>query len=188
MANEYDKYYLTENLFGAPYPELVAFYAAIEEKGKLLDLGCGQGRDAISLARLGFAVLGVDSSRVGIAQLNELARKEQLPLQGVVADMYEYDDFASFRFILLDSIFHFGKKERAKEIAFLQRILEGATPGTWLTVCIQDTGHKLKTFQAITSQYNNLELIHETDLIYHYEDQEFGHHSKTKYRMITLNI
>ena len=62
MKVEYDEYYQTENLFGAPYPELLTFYSAIKQKGKLLDLGCGQGRDAIALAKIGFEVTGIDYS------------------------------------------------------------------------------------------------------------------------------
>ena len=76
MSQEYDKYYQTENLFGEPYPELIKLYGAIEHKGKLLDLGCGQGRDAIALARLGYEVVGIVYSKVGIAQLYKIAKKE----------------------------------------------------------------------------------------------------------------
>ena len=80
MSVGYDKYYQTEDLFGEPYRELIEFYSAILKKGKLLDLGCGQGRDAIPLARMGFDVVGMDNSSVGITQLNAVAKKEKLPL------------------------------------------------------------------------------------------------------------
>lgn len=114
MKVEYDKYYQTENLFGEPYPELIDFYSKIEDKGKLLDLGCGQGRDAIALSKLGFEVIGIDNSKVGIEQLNEIAKTENLPLQGVVTDIYEYSNYEEFDHVLLDSMFHFGKREREK--------------------------------------------------------------------------
>ena len=74
MAVTYDKYYKTENLFGQPYPELLAFFTEYPKKGNVLDLGCGQGRDAIPLARLGFDVTGIDNSSVGIAQMNRIAK------------------------------------------------------------------------------------------------------------------
>jgi len=77
---EYDKHYQTEKLFGSPYPELIAFYAAITQKGKLLDLGCGQGRNAIALAKLGYEVTGIDYSIIGIEQLKKVAKEERLPI------------------------------------------------------------------------------------------------------------
>lgn len=60
MATSYDNYYQTENLFGTPYPELIDFFANHPNMGKVLDMGCGQSRDALPLVRLDYEVLGVD--------------------------------------------------------------------------------------------------------------------------------
>ena len=78
----YDKHYKTEEYFGDPYPELIDFLSGISPKGKLLDLGCGQGRDAIPLARLGFKVTGIDNSSTGIDQMLKIAQEEGLTLKG----------------------------------------------------------------------------------------------------------
>ena len=88
MSNSYDKYYQTESLFGEPYPELLDFFSSYPKRGKLLDLGCGQGRDAIPLARMGFEVTAIDSSSVGIAQMKQIAQNEHLPLTSIVQDVY----------------------------------------------------------------------------------------------------
>ena len=96
MKVSYDKYYQTENLFGAPYPELIAFFSEFPQKGTVLDLGCGQGRDAIALARLGYAVTGVDNSKVGIDQMNQIAKAENLNLAGQVLDIYAFNQFENF--------------------------------------------------------------------------------------------
>src|SRR5271166_577292 len=40
---------------------------------QVLDLGCGSGHDAVALARRGFAVSGIDHSRLAIAAAEELA-------------------------------------------------------------------------------------------------------------------
>lgn len=37
-GTHYDKYYKTVNLFGTPYPELITFFEAQPNKGKLLGL------------------------------------------------------------------------------------------------------------------------------------------------------
>lgn len=52
MTVAYDKYYQTANLFGEPYLELIEFFSEYPMKGKVLDLGCGQGRDAIASLRV----------------------------------------------------------------------------------------------------------------------------------------
>lgn len=186
MKVEYDKYYQTENLFGEPYPELIDFYAAIKNKGKLLDLGCGQGRDSITLAKLGFEVTGIDNSKVGIKQLNEIAKKENLPLHGIVTDIYEYSNYKEFDFVLLDSMFHFGKRERVKEIGLLKRIIKWVNPDTQITICIQDSGNKLKILNSIISEEQNIEIVNREELVYEFIDEESNHSSKTKYEMITI--
>ncbi|MFK7773229.1 MAG: class I SAM-dependent methyltransferase [Saprospiraceae bacterium] len=186
MKNEYDKYYQTENLFGNPYPELMNFYSKLDRKGELLDLGCGQGRDSIPLAKLGFSVTGIDNSEVGIEQLNKIAEKENLSIKGFVDDIYSYSDFDKFEFILLDSMFHFGKKEREKEVSFLNRLIEESNPNTLITICIQKTGKKLEILNAIISNKKNLVVVNQTDLIYKFEDKESNHISETKYEMITI--
>jgi len=186
MKVGYDKYYETENLFGNPYPELIDFYSNIKSKGKLLDLGCGQGRDAIALAKLGFAVTGIDNSEVGIEQLNKIAEKENLPLKGLVEDIYSYSNFDAFDFILLDSMFHFGKKEREKEVGFLNRLIALSKSNTLITICIQKVGKKIEILDSIISNQPDLEVNHRIELLYKYEDEESKHSSVTKYEMVTV--
>lgn len=186
MKVEYDKYYQTENLFGAPYPELIEFYKSLPERGQLLDLGCGQGRDAIALARLGYDVLGVDYSKVGIEQLNEIAKRENLKLIGIVADIYKFSDFDQFDFILLDSMFHFGKMEKQKEVQLLKRVINASKPSVLITICIQNIGKKLKVLNAVFSEIPNLKIIKQEEIRYKFEDKKTNHSSETKYKIITL--
>ena len=47
-----------------------------DARGKALDLGCGEGRDAIHLAKRGYSVTAVDISAVGLEKLRTDARKE----------------------------------------------------------------------------------------------------------------
>ena len=182
----YDKYYLAENLFGEPYPELIALYSTFPEKGRLLDLGCGQGRDAVALARLGYEVTGIDHSSVGIRQLNEIAKRENLPLTGVVANVYQWSNFAEFDFILLDSMFHFSQKDKAREIGLLDKITTAAAPGTLLTICIQHTGKKLAVLNAFVAGLEDWKVTDRTELVYKFADKSSGHVSTTKYEMISM--
>ena len=183
---EYDKYYQTENLFGEPYPELIEFYSSIKNKGRLLDLGCGQGRDSIPLAKLGFSVTGIDNSIVGIEQLNEIAKKEGLSLKGIVGDIYSYSSFREFEFILLDSMFHFDKKNREKEIELVKRLIENSKLNTLITICIQNTGKKVEILNSLIMNNNHLNTVNFIDLTYVFVDKKSNHHSKSKYKMITV--
>jgi len=186
MNVEYDKYYQTEKLFGDPYPELLEFYSAIVKKGRLLDLGCGQGRDSIPLAKLGFTVIGIDNSIVGIEQLNIAAEEEGLSLKGIVGDIYNYSNFGEFEFILLDSMFHFYKNSREKEIAYIKRIVSGSKLDTLITICIQDTGSKVKILNSIIIDDNAVDIVSIVDFTYVFIDKESNHHSKSNYKMITV--
>ena len=186
MKSEYDKYYQNENLFGEPYPELIKFYSGIPERGKLLDLGCGQGRDSIALAKLGFEVTGIDNSTVGIKQLNRIAESINLPLKGMVEDIFNFTNFNEFDFILLDSMFHFGKRERTKETNFIKRVFEESSPNTLITICIQKTGKKIEILNAIISSTDHLKIIDKTELVYTFEDEKSNHKSETKYEMVTM--
>lgn len=182
----YNKYYQSENLFGEPYPELINFYSTFKNKGRLLDLGCGQGRDAIALARLGFKVTGIDHSEVGINQLNKIAKKERLPLVGVVADIFEYSSYEGFPFILLDSMFHFGKKEKEQELKLLNRIIDSSDSKAMITICIQQSEKKLKVLHSIIDDHSKLTIVDQTEFLYKFIDKESNHNSKSMYEMITI--
>ena len=186
MKVAYDKYYETENLFGEPYPELIDFFTKEIKNGKVLDLGCGQGRDAIALAKLGFDVTGIDNSKVGIDQMNEIATSNNLPLKGVVADIFLFDDFENYDVILLNSMFHFAKKDKAKEIAFIKNIISKIKENGIIIFCIRDTGTKVETLNTVLFSDKELESVEDKKMKYTFEDKETGHSSTSDYRMIVV--
>ncbi len=186
MTVTYDKYYQTVNLFGEPYPELITFFTEYPIKGKVLDLGCGQGRDAIALARLGYSVTGIDNSKVGIDQMNQIGQQENLNLIGLVDDIYTFDRFNEFDIILIDSMFHFAKKDKEKEIALIKKIVSDIKNGSIVVVCIQNTGDKVEILtQALDLEKSHTQLANK-EFKYIFEDNESGHKSETDYRMIVI--
>jgi SAM-dependent methyltransferase len=186
MTVIYDKYYQTENLFGEPYPELIEFLAEYPKKGKLVDLGCGQGRDAIALARLGYSVTGIDSSKVGIEQMNQIGQVENLNLVGQVDDIYAFDRFDEFDIILLDSMFHFAKKDKEKEIGLVKRIISDVVKGSLVVVCIQDIANKIQTLNRAIDFEKRRKRLADKDFKYTFEDSKSGYKSETDYRMIIV--
>ncbi len=182
----YDKYYRTENLFGAPYPELLDFFKNNPNRGTLLDLGCGQGGDAIPLARMGYAVVGIDMSAVGIKQMNAIAQQDNLPLRGLVADVYTYDNFGSYDFILLDSMFHFAKNDIEKETELIQNILHAAKKQSKIVFCNQDTAKKIEILKQSITKVNACSIVKDIPFEYEFEDKSNAHKSKTTYRMLVV--
>lgn len=59
--------------------------------GKALDIGMGQGRNSIFLARKGWDVTGFDPSPVGVRLAEETARKLKLRLQALVQREEDFD-------------------------------------------------------------------------------------------------
>ncbi|MEZ4593460.1 MAG: methyltransferase domain-containing protein [Chloroflexota bacterium] len=180
----YDKHYQQENLFGAPYPEFVAFMADWEPKGTVLDVGCGQGRDALFLARQGYQVTGIDASQLGIEQMLAAAQAQTLPLNGIVADFYSYPFSQTYDVVVLDSILHFQKKGLAKELALLQTLTEQLNPGGLICCFV----HKSKTKEQRLKRFfaQNLpewEILTAQHIDYTYEEPETGFRSTSQFFM-----
>ena len=62
------------------------YFSRYPVKGALLDLGCGQGRDSIFLASVGYQVTKVDSSKIGVKQMMGKAQSQGLNIDGIVSD------------------------------------------------------------------------------------------------------
>lgn len=66
---------------------LTTFRHLFDGRGNALDLACGVGQNAIYLARLGYQVVGVDASLVGLRYGQRAAQTERLEIAFVVADL-----------------------------------------------------------------------------------------------------
>lgn len=58
--------------------------------GAALDLAMGEGRNAVFLARHGFALTGIDSSATAVAKAKARARQEGVQLTAIAADLENY--------------------------------------------------------------------------------------------------
>jgi cyclopropane fatty-acyl-phospholipid synthase-like methyltransferase len=78
----YDETYKnTKNNFGAePEPVLRNYYRRLDKSGPVLDIGAGQGRNALFLAREGFTVDAIDPSKVATETIATIAADEGLAI------------------------------------------------------------------------------------------------------------
>ncbi len=97
MNDDFDRRHeTTDALFGrAPERIVVEFADSLPPDGSVLDLGCGQGRHALWLARRGRRVVAVDPSEVAIRTVQEAASTERLPITTVRAGFAELPDPAA---------------------------------------------------------------------------------------------
>jgi 2-polyprenyl-3-methyl-5-hydroxy-6-metoxy-1,4-benzoquinol methylase len=104
----YDDLYRTgRNICGEPFQDFITFFDNYEkENARVLDLGCGQGRDVLFIARKGHRVVGVDLAPTGIEQMLADAKAENLSIEGVVADIVTFNPDGNFDVILLDRVLH----------------------------------------------------------------------------------
>lgn len=80
MSTSYDQSYArTSDFFGAaPERTLADSVNQLDSSRPILDVGCGQGRNTLYLARQGFAVEAMDPSSVAIDSVKEAAERERL--------------------------------------------------------------------------------------------------------------
>jgi SAM-dependent methyltransferase len=69
------------------------FAAEVEgiEPGRALDVACGEGRNAVWLAELGWHVTGIDFSDVALRKATELARARGVEVEWVAADVLVHE-------------------------------------------------------------------------------------------------
>lgn len=70
---------------------IVPDYFADPKGKKALDLGCGSGTTAFTLAKLGFTVTGVDISETAIAMAKDLSEQQNLQINFVVGDILQLE-------------------------------------------------------------------------------------------------
>ncbi len=92
MARFDTPYATSQAYFGLrPSFELAEFVISRNmSSGYALDLGCGQGRNALFLAERGFSVLALDVSSVGLDDLAAQAREERLDIRCVLGNVVTY--------------------------------------------------------------------------------------------------
>jgi SAM-dependent methyltransferase len=97
------------------------------QPGKALDLGTGEGRNAVFLAEQQWEVTGVDISDVAVAQAKTNAAARKVKLEAIVGNLDTYD-FGSGQWDLITSFYMQGWHGRSKTDV-PARIYQALKPG-----------------------------------------------------------
>jgi tellurite methyltransferase len=122
MKNPYDARYAARDFYWGTKPSALCFrileLLPPERPLRLLDVGCGEGRNAVFFARNGYRVTAFDSSPQGVAKTARLAREVGVPLEVFEADVNAFRPDQTFEVIFSTGVLHYVPPElRAETLA-----------------------------------------------------------------------
>ncbi len=112
---------------GGPNHDIVELVPLLPPKARVLDLGCGEGRNSFYLAGLGCEVTAVDRSAAGISKLRTLAERAEVPLEGVVADLNDYEVQGRWDLVLAHGVIDY--LDNATWRRLLTEVKDATSPG-----------------------------------------------------------
>jgi len=106
-----------------PNLTLVEFVHLLDKQSSILEAGCGEGQNAVYLARQGYTnVDAFDISENSIAKLGRICAANNVRLNAFVADLTEYEFEKDYDLVMCFGTLHFVRREdwhafiaRAKE-------------------------------------------------------------------------
>jgi SAM-dependent methyltransferase len=87
--------------------QLLLRYAKETQPGRALDLGCGEGADAIRLAKLGWDVEAVELSEVGAEKAARFAREEGVDMRVHCIDALDYVPKGLYNIVICNGVLHY---------------------------------------------------------------------------------
>ncbi len=108
---DYDNRYNTEGYYWGLKPndlcyEIMRIMPPIKPY-KVLDIGCGEGKDAVFLARNGYNVTAFDASEQGLSKARELADINGVKIDFFKADVRDFRLDTNYDIIFSSGIFHY---------------------------------------------------------------------------------
>lgn len=100
---------LEPNRYVKQIPELI-------NKGRVLDIGVGEGRNALYLAERGFEVVGIDILDVAVEKFLKIAKEKRLDVEGEVIDARGYEPEGEYDVIICTATMHYFKEGEARDI------------------------------------------------------------------------
>ncbi len=112
---------------GGPSVEVFEVAQVLKPNSKILEIGCGEGRNALFLAQLSHDVYATDISQKAVAKLNHLANEFNVSIQASQEDLAEMVIPNDIDMMIAQSVFHF--LERPQWQQKLSEAKENTAPG-----------------------------------------------------------
>lgn len=118
---------------------ILVHFLELFPKGRVLDLGMGEGRNAIFLAERGFSVEGVDLSKNAVDRCIKLAKEKNVSVDAHVGDLREFEIVEDKYSLIVaaGASLNFLKKEEIEELT--TRMKMGVQKGGFVFISVVST-------------------------------------------------
>ena len=118
MKPFWESEYLNKNrsVFGKQSKEIEEIVNKLPDNAKILDVGCGDGRNALYLAAHGFQVDAFDISQNAIEKLNYIKKESGLDINTYICDALKFDFRYNYDLIIMHGVLQFIEKEKQPKI------------------------------------------------------------------------
>lgn len=120
VVTDYDSRYNTEEYYWGLLPNQICYdimkILPPVKPYRMLDIGCGEGKDAVFFAKCGYAVTAFDASGEGIKKAKKLAEHNNVDVGFFKADVLDYQFDGEYDIIFSSGMLHFVLPERRKEL------------------------------------------------------------------------
>jgi tellurite methyltransferase len=176
LESKYNKIYSEdEHAFGFGQPEkLVKNLLKFKTSGSALELGAGEGRNSIFLAKNGFQTTAQDISQIGLDRIDETAIKNNLNIKTELKDIRSLDSSEQYDVLICTFVLHHLTRDEA--LKTIKQIQQNTNPeGLNLIISFTKNGDFFK--ENINTEKFYLELNELKDL---YADWDILEYEETK--------
>ena len=120
VVTDYDRRYNTEEYYWGLMPNRICYdimkILPPIKPYRVLDIGCGEGKDAVFFAKCGYDVTALDISEQGIEKAKKLAEHNQVEVRFFKADLFDYRPDTEYDIIFSSGVLHFIPENDREEL------------------------------------------------------------------------
>ena len=178
LITQYEKWYESEDYFWGTIEadlchELIKLIPPSKDI-KVLDIGCGEGKDAVYMAKQGYTVYAFDITKSGINKTLKMAKEKNIEVNAFIADINDFNIDEKFDIIYSTGTIQYLDDDKIDE--FFKKVQSMTKPNgiNWFNVFVDkpfiplppdwDEGEKLWPTAKLFSYYPDwkFERIDET--------------------------